>query len=99
VKLALILIGLPIGAVFWVSALALARDRTGWRALQLSGAACLAMVVLTHIAEAFHLISVMGWGLANSAGHYLDLVSAVLGVTLLSLGFFGSVLSRLRNSK
>jgi len=99
VRSTLILIGLPIGAVFWVSALALARDRTGWRALQLSGAACLVVVVLTHIAEASNLISVMGWGLANSPGHYLDLVSAVLGLTLLPLGFFGSVLSRLKNSK
>jgi hypothetical protein len=98
-KFTLILVGLPVAAVFWVSTLALARDRTGWRALQLSGAACLVVAVLTHIAEAAHLISVMGWGLANSAGHYLDLVSALLGLTLLPLGFFGSVLSRLKNSK
>jgi hypothetical protein len=58
VRLTLILVGLPVAAVFWVSALALARDRTGERALQLSGAACL-VVVLTHIAEAFHLIAAL----------------------------------------
>jgi len=28
----------------------------------------------------------MNWGAANSAGHYLDLVSAIAGVTLLLFG-------------
>jgi hypothetical protein len=55
-------------------------------ALQLSGAACLAVVVLTHVCEAYQLMPWMGWGLKHSAGHYLDLSSAVLGLTLLPAG-------------
>jgi hypothetical protein len=65
-----------------------------WRCLQLFGAACLGVVVLTHIAERFELFPSMGWGLPNSAGHYLDLVSAILGCTLLPLGIIGSLLMR-----
>jgi hypothetical protein len=63
------------------------------RFLLLFGSACLIIVVLTHIAEAFHLLPMMGWGLPNSAGHYLDLVSAVLGFILLPLGVLAVVLS------
>jgi hypothetical protein len=54
--------------------------------------------VLTHIAEVFQIFPTMGWGLPNSAGHYLDLVSAILGCTLLPLGFIGSALTRCKNS-
>jgi uncharacterized membrane protein (UPF0136 family) len=53
--------------------------------LQLLGAVCLVVVVLAHVAEALHLIQQMGWGEPDSVGHYLDLSSAVLGVTLLVL--------------
>ena len=56
--------------------------------LQLCGSACLMIVVLTHIAEALHLFPFMGWGEAHSAGHYLDLSSAVLAVTLLPVALF-----------
>jgi len=44
---------------------------------------CLVIVVLTHVAEMLQIFPDMGWGLPNSRGHYLDLVSAVLGSTLL----------------
>jgi succinate dehydrogenase/fumarate reductase cytochrome b subunit len=50
------------------------------------GAACFVMVALTHVAEAFHIFPALGWGMPNSPGHYLDLVSAILGCILLSLG-------------
>jgi hypothetical protein len=50
------------------------------------GAACLVVVVLTHLAEAFHVLSAMRWGQPSSAGHYLDLVSAILGCILIPLG-------------
>lgn len=56
------------------------------------------MVVLTHIAEAFHIFPAMGWGLPNSVGHYLDLVSAILGVALLLLGFVANAVTRRKNS-
>lgn len=49
------------------------------------GSGLLTMVVLTRIAEALHILPEMGWGQPDSAGHYLDLVSAILGCTLLSL--------------
>jgi hypothetical protein len=40
-------------------------------------------MVLTHVAEAMSWIPGMGWGLPNSPGHYLDLLSAIAGVALL----------------
>jgi hypothetical protein len=69
-----------------------------WRLLQILGLACLAIVVLTHVAEAFHLFPTMGWGQPNSAGHYVDLVSAILACTLLPLGLIGSAFRRRKNS-
>ena len=47
---------------------------------------CLVIVVLTHIAEELHLFPGMGWGLPDSPGHYLDLVSAAIGGALLIAG-------------
>jgi hypothetical protein len=47
---------------------------------------CLVIVVLTHVAERLHVFPSMGWGLPDSPGHYLDLVSAVLGAMLLVAG-------------
>jgi ABC-type transport system involved in multi-copper enzyme maturation permease subunit len=69
-----------------------------WRFLQLLGAVCLVIVVLTHIAEVFQIFPTMGWGLPNGAGHYFDLVSAILGCTLLPLGFIGSAYTGYKNS-
>ena len=57
------------------------------RILLLSGSGFLILVVLTHVAKSFHIFPAMGWGLPNSAGHYLDLVSAILGCIFLPLGF------------
>jgi hypothetical protein len=51
------------------------------------GTACLVVVILTHIAEVFHIFPSMGWGQPRSAGHYLDLAGAILGCTLVPLGF------------
>jgi len=51
--------------------------------LTILGIAFLLVVVLTHVAERWHFFPEMGWGLPNSPGHYLDLVSAILGVALL----------------
>ena len=49
----------------------------------LAGCACLALVVLTHVAERLGILPGMGWGLPNSPGHYLDLIGAVSGIGLL----------------
>jgi hypothetical protein len=64
--------------------------------LLLLGSAGLIVVVLTHVAEALHIFPSMGWGLPDSAGHYLDLVSAFLGCALLALGLL-MALSRRRS--
>jgi hypothetical protein len=56
------------------------------RGLLLLGFVCLAVVVLTHVAEWLRLFSGMGWGLPNSPGHYVDFASAVLGCALLIAG-------------
>lgn len=53
------------------------------RLLAMLGTAFLTVVALTHVAERWHFLPQMGWGLPNSPGHYLDLVSAILGVVLL----------------
>jgi hypothetical protein len=56
------------------------------RCLLLLGFVCLIIMVFTHVAEGLHLVPSMGWGLPDSPGHYLDLVSAVLGCALLIAG-------------
>ena len=56
------------------------------RGLLLVGFVCLAVVVLTHVAEWLRVFPGMGWGLRSSPGHYLNFVSAVLGCGLLIVG-------------
>ncbi len=67
--------------------------KTG-RTLVRSGLGCLIIVVLTHVAEAFHILPAMGWGQPNSVGHYTDLVSAILSCVLLPLGFLIAIVNR-----
>ncbi len=55
--------------------------------LQVVGAGCLVIVVLTHICETLGLFAWMHWGLKSSAGHYLDFWSAAIGLTLFSGGY------------
>jgi uncharacterized membrane protein len=90
-----VVIGTVVSAIFLGCAVSFARERTGWRAVQLFGSFCLVVVVFAHVAEAFHLLRGMGWGLPNTPGHYLDLLSAIIGIILLPLGY---VLARRRNS-
>ena len=68
------------------------------RFLVVFGVACLAVVVLTHVAETFGIFPGMGWGMPDSAGHYLDLVSAILGCMLLLAGLIASFIARRKNS-
>lgn len=63
------------------------REKTVLAFMQLFGAGCLTIVVLTHICEAIHLFSIMNWGLENSAGHYIDLAGAIGGLTLFPVGY------------
>jgi len=77
----------PAGMLF-AGALALfLRGKALSSLLQLLGAGCLVVVVLAHICEALYLFPSMEWGLERSAGHYLDLWSAVLGLTSFPLGY------------
>jgi succinate dehydrogenase/fumarate reductase cytochrome b subunit len=62
--------------------------------LQVLGAGCLVLVVLTHVCEALRLFPSMRWGLEHSIGHYLDFWSAVLGLTLFPVGYFLHALIR-----
>jgi hypothetical protein len=55
--------------------------------MQLVGASAIVLVVLTHICEAQHLFPSMHWGMEHSAGHYLDLVSAFIGLAFFPAGY------------
>jgi len=54
--------------------------------LLLLGFAFPLIAVRTHVAESLHVFPGMGWGSPDSPGHYLDLVSAVLGSMFLIAG-------------
>jgi hypothetical protein len=92
------LLGLvPIVMLFSGAALMFLRTKSGSSLLQLLGAVCLGIVVVAHTCEALGLFPSMGWGEEQSIGHYLDLGSAVLGLTLFSVGYLSHALaSRLR---
>jgi hypothetical protein len=78
----------PVGLLFCWSVVVFFRGKTLLCSFpQLLGAACLVVVILTHISEALQLFPWMHWGLPNSVGHYLDLWSAVLGLTLFPVGY------------
>ena len=70
------------------------RQRCVGALLQVLGAACLLVMASTHVSEALGLFPWMGWSLPNSFGHYLDLVSALLGLSLFPLGYLSFALTR-----
>ena len=76
------LIAFPPACPLLCGAAVLLRNRkTASSSLQLLGASCLVMVVLTHVFEALH-------------GHYLDFCSALLGLTLFPIGYLVDALAR-----
>lgn len=76
-----------VGALtVWLTVL-FRKRRAVFLAPQLVGAVCLMIVVLTDLCEALHLFPRMHWSEPDSAGHYLDLSSAIAGITLLSAGY------------
>ena len=77
----------PVCVLFFWSVVLFFRGKTLCSFLQLLGAGCLVVVVLTHISEALQLFPWMHWGLPNSVGHYLDFWSTVLGLTLFPVGY------------
>jgi predicted Na+-dependent transporter len=82
-----IVLALPVALLLGSSIVRVAWARTLSAWLQLLGAGCLLVVVLTHVAEALHSLPSMGWGEPHSLGHYTDLASALLGITLLLAAF------------
>lgn len=62
--------------------------------LQLVGATGFVLVVLAHACEGLGLFPSMGWGELHSAGHYLDLASALTGIVAFPLGYLLSALEK-----
>lgn len=85
VKLAVALV--PASLLLYGSILLFRAKHSMPAVLQLLGSAFLIIVVLTHVGEALHIFGWMGWGAGQSVGHYLDLLSAVLGLTLFPIGY------------
>ena len=83
----LIVIGASVLAVLALSTVQFARERSVSSCLRLIGSVFLLVVVASHLAEKFQWLESMGWGLSDSPGHYIDLVSAILGASLLSGGW------------
>jgi hypothetical protein len=90
----LISIGVPVCVAFTLSVASLIEERTAWSFVQLLGAFCFMIVLLAHVAEAFGLFPRMGWGLPDSAGHYVDLVSAAAGLILFPVGYLARSFAR-----
>jgi len=84
----------PVAMVLFGSVALFLSTRTVPVLLQLVGAGGLTVAVLTHVCEGFQLFPWMGWGLPNSPGHYLDLGSAALGMTLFPVGYLWHSLLR-----
>jgi hypothetical protein len=76
----------PASIVFLGSVVSFLRHSKTSSLLQLVGAGCLLVMVVTHIFEALDLLRFMGWGRERTLGHYVDLLSAGLGLTLFPAG-------------
>jgi succinate dehydrogenase/fumarate reductase cytochrome b subunit len=87
----------PVCMLVFGSAVMFFREKGVPSFLQLFGAGCLVVVVLAHLCEALHLFPWIHWGDEHSIGHYLDLGSAVLGLTLFPLGYLLHVLTGIAN--
>jgi len=79
---------LPASLLVSGSAILFLRQRSLYPFMQLLGAGCIVAIVLTHVCEGLHWLPGMHWGLEHSAGHYVDLAGAVLGLTLFPAGYF-----------
>src|SRR5215831_7969301 len=94
-----LLISIPVGALLVVSLVAFIRTRHLSALLNTIGASCLVVVVLTHAAEALRLLPGMRWGQPDSAGHYVDLTSALAGVALLDAALVLRTIDRQTKTK
>lgn len=87
---------LPACMLFCGSALLFLGARGVSSFLQLLGTGFLMVVVFTHLCEALNLFPSMHWGLEHSAGHYLDLGSAIVAVICFPAGYLFSALAQRR---
>jgi len=84
----------PASMLFSGSVILFFRGKSVCSLLQLLGAGCLVVVVVTHVCEALDLFPWMHWGLDRSVGHYLNFWSAVLGLTLFPVGYLFDALTK-----
>jgi hypothetical protein len=89
-------IGIAAGMLFGGAIVLFRRTRSVSSFLQLVGAVCLVVVVLTHVAEALRLFPSMQWGRPHSLGHYVDFGSAMLAFALFPVGHLSYALSTAR---
>jgi hypothetical protein len=86
----------PTGMIFCGSVILFLRGRAVRNFLQILRAGCLLVVVLAHVSEALRLFPWMLWGRPDSVGHFVDLLSAVLGLTLFPIGYLLHALAKQR---
>ncbi len=84
---ALFVVGIIVIVLCYASISDFLRQKGRAAVTKLAGSVLLLVIVFTHIAERFHLLMAMGWGRPDSAGHYLDLISAIGGIALLCAGY------------
>jgi hypothetical protein len=75
----------PTGMLFFGSIVLFSKGKSVYSFLQLLGAGCIVVVVLTHVFEALHLLPLMHWGSEHSAA---------LGVTLFPAGYLCCALNK-----
>ena len=85
VKLAIALV--PVSLLFCGSMVLFRTTQSIWVSFQLLGSMFLGVVILAHVCEVLGIFPWMRWGAEGSIGHYLDLGSALLGLTLFPLGY------------
>jgi hypothetical protein len=86
----------PVCILFAGSITLFVSGKTVSSVVQLLGAGCLVVVVLTHVFEALDVFPWMHWGFEHSIGHYLDLWSALLGLTLFPIGYLLHAVAKYR---
>ena len=82
------LLALAAACVFLSASVALLWTRGGFVSVLLAlGLGCFSVMALTHVFAAFSILPQLGWGQPHSVGHLIDLVAALLGVTLVATSF------------
>ena len=89
----------PTSTLLAGSIVLIVRERTVCSFLQLLGAGCLVVVALAHISESLRVFPWMRWGFEDSPGHYLNLLSAVLGLTLFPAAYLAQTLRSTRGQR